>query len=161
MCFIQVKVTYNLVKMVFFCAVLSLATITVSWFYLCTCYISAVKNITQMIYMVVGGTINHAENQNKCWSGADRQSILLSELKVEYIQNACQYSWMVCIIPLEDCKEEPELGWQMCCAAGTQVLAHLMSKGRPCGLNSLICCHHTYDESILGSVLVGFASCRT
>lgn len=25
---------------------------------------------------------------------------------------------------------------------------------RPCGLNSLICCHRTYDDSILGSVLL-------
>lgn len=58
-------------------------------------------------------------------------------------------------------KEEPGHGWQMCCAAGTQVHAALMSKGRPCGLNSLICCHHTYDESISGSVPLRLAPFRT
>ncbi len=58
-------------------------------------------------------------------------------------------------------KEEPGYGWQMCCAAGTQVQAVLMSKRRPCGLNSLICCHHTYDESILGSVPLRLPPSRT
>lgn len=58
-------------------------------------------------------------------------------------------------------KVELGYGWQMCCAAGTQVQAGLMSKGRPCGLNSLICCHHTYDESILGSVPLHLPPSRT
>lgn len=58
-------------------------------------------------------------------------------------------------------KEEQGYGWQMCCAAGRQVQASLMSKGRPCGLNSLICCHHAYDKSILGSVRLCLLPSRT
>lgn len=42
----------------------------------------------------------------------------------------------------------------MCCAAGTQVQANFNEQSRPCGLNSLICCQRTYDDSILGSVLL-------
>lgn len=100
---------------------------------------------------------------SRCWWGAGTPKAQIERIKSEiYVY---LYSWITVHHPTRAAdgtrKEEPGYGWQMCYAAGTQVQVGIMSKGRPCGLNSLICCHHTYDESILGSVPLRLPPSRT
>lgn len=102
-------------------------------------------------------------HMNRCWWGAGAPKAPIESIKSEiYVY---LYSWITVHHPTRAAegmrKEEPGYGWQMCYAAGTQVQVGIMSKGRPCGLNSLICCHHTYDESILGSVPLRLPPSRT